>query len=271
MPEQTMAAPCGLLTRAGAPVPLTGVSVDADVRALGARVTVTQRYRNAEAQPIEAVYVFPLDEGAAVCGFEAVIDGVRIVGEVKEREEAFRAYDDAMAAGHGAYLLDEERPDVFQASVGNLPPGAEVALTIVYVTELDVVDDAVRFVVPTTVAPRYAPAEDRVGVGRPDADALNPPRALEVPYGLDLRVRLATPSRPSRVSSPSHPIEAAFEGDAVVVSLSQRGTPLDRDFVLSIEGGGFETPTAWVETGPGGDRAVAVSFVPRLPDARQPA
>jgi Ca-activated chloride channel family protein len=271
MPEQTIAAPSGLLTRAGAPVPLTGVFVDADVRALGARVTVTQKYRNTETQPIEAVYVFPLDEGAAVCGFEVVIDGVRIVGEVKEREEAFRAYDDAMAAGHGAYLLDEERSDVFQASVGNLPPGASVELTIVYVVELDVVDEAVRFAVPTTVAPRYAPAEDRVGVGRPDSEALNPPRALEVPYGLDLRVRIATPARPSRVSSPSHPIDVAFEADALVVSLSQAGTPLDRDFVLAIEGGGFEVPTAWVETSRSGDCAVAVSFVPRLPDTRQPA
>jgi Ca-activated chloride channel family protein len=271
MPEQTMTAPCGLIARDGAQVPLTGVSVDADVRALGARVTITQRYENTETQPIEAVYVFPLDEGAAVCGFEAVIDGVRIVGEVKDREEAFRAYDEAMSEGHGAYLLDEERPDVFQASVGNLPPGARGELTIVYVVELDVAEDAVRFVLPTTVAPRYAPVEDRHGVGRPDSDTLNPSHALDVPYGLDLRVRLATPKRPSRVSSPSHPIDVAFEDDAVVVSLSQRETPLDRDFVLSIEGGGFDVPSAWAETSPQGDRAIAVSFVPRLSDEPRPA
>ena len=88
---------------------------------------MTQRFVNRESQPIEAVYVFPLDEGAAVCGFEAMIDGRLVVGEVKEREEAFRIYDDAMERGDGAFLLDEERPDVFQASVGNLPPGKEVA------------------------------------------------------------------------------------------------------------------------------------------------
>ena len=48
-----------------------------------ARVTVSQRYVNRESHPIEAVYLFPLDEGAAVCGFEAVIDGTLVVGEVK--------------------------------------------------------------------------------------------------------------------------------------------------------------------------------------------
>jgi Vault protein inter-alpha-trypsin domain len=128
MPEQLVPDRTGLISKDDAPVALAGVSIAADVRGLCAKVTVAQRYINRETRPIEAVYVFPLDEGAAVCGFEAVIDGTLVVGEVKERDEAFRIYDDAMEAGHGAYLLDEERPDVFQASVGNLPPGKEVQL-----------------------------------------------------------------------------------------------------------------------------------------------
>ena len=69
MPEtMTLPGPAGLYTRKETPVPLTGVSVVADVVGLCARVTIMQRYENREKQPIEAVYVFPLDEGAAVCG-----------------------------------------------------------------------------------------------------------------------------------------------------------------------------------------------------------
>lgn len=34
--------------------------------------------------PIEAKYVFPLDDKAAVCGFEAFINGKHVVGEVRE-------------------------------------------------------------------------------------------------------------------------------------------------------------------------------------------
>ena len=45
--------------------------MDASLRDLATEVTITQRYRNTEAHRIEAVYVFPLEEGAAVCGFEA--------------------------------------------------------------------------------------------------------------------------------------------------------------------------------------------------------
>ena len=177
--------------------------------------------------------MFPLDEGAAVCGFEALIDGTLVVGEVKERETAFAKYDDAMQAGHGAILLDEERPDVFQASVGNLPPGKEALLKITYVSELDVQGGALRFVVPTTVSPRYAPAADRVGVGRPDAETLNPPRDWRVPYGLESRgepvdVRLdRRASSRRRIRSRVADERTAGDGDVVAAEAA-----LDRDFVL---------------------------------------
>jgi len=88
-----------------------GVAVEASIKGLCARVVVTQQYWNAEASPIEAVYVFPLDEAAAVCGFEALIDNVHVIGEVKGRDEAFEEYDNALLEGHGDYLLDQERPE----------------------------------------------------------------------------------------------------------------------------------------------------------------
>ena len=39
-------------------------------------VTFTRRYRIQESTTVEAVYVFPLDECAAVCGFAAVVDRI---------------------------------------------------------------------------------------------------------------------------------------------------------------------------------------------------
>ena len=49
---------------------------------------------------------------------------------------AFAAYDDALHAGDGAFLLDQECPNVFTASVGNLRPGETVELQIRYVALL---------------------------------------------------------------------------------------------------------------------------------------
>jgi Ca-activated chloride channel homolog len=251
----------GLLAN-GAPVPLEGVSVEAKVTGEFSRVTISQRYRNLEAHPIEAVYVFPLDEAAAVCGFEAVCDGAHYVGEVKPRDEAFEAYDDALRAGHGAFLLDEERTDVFTASVGNVAPGAEVLLRISYVTEMAMEGDALRFVLPTSVSPRYAPGEDRVGVGQPDAETLNPPTEWTVPYGLELAIDILMPGAITRVESPSHPLSISFEGACATVSLAQARAALDRDVVVLIHADGLASPHALVERDAAGQRAAAVVFRP---------
>lgn len=147
---------CGLLTK-HQPVPLVGVKVA--VRLLGAavEVTVVQRYRNVESTPVEAVYVFPLEESAAVCGFSAVVSGQRIVGRVEERDKAFATYDDAMRRGDGAFLLDQERPNIFTASVGNLKPQADAQLEIRYVAQDTREGDAWRISSPTTVSPRDVP------------------------------------------------------------------------------------------------------------------
>ena len=43
----------------------------------------------------------------SVCGFYAEIEGKKIIGVCKEKEAAFNDYDDAIAGGHGGYLLDQ--------------------------------------------------------------------------------------------------------------------------------------------------------------------
>jgi hypothetical protein len=113
-------------------------------------------------------YIFPVDDAAAVCSFEAVVNGVVIEGVVKENEEAKEIYDDAIASGKGAYLLEAIASDVFQvtvtinfltlqASVGNLPPQTEIEIRISYVIELitKVEDNSIQFMLPMTITPRY--------------------------------------------------------------------------------------------------------------------
>ena len=46
---------------------------------------------------IEAIYKYPIHEAAAICGFEAEIDGNRTVkGIVKEAQQAAKEYDEAV-------------------------------------------------------------------------------------------------------------------------------------------------------------------------------
>jgi hypothetical protein len=253
----------GLFSVGAQPIPLDHVRVEAHVVDATARVTIRQSYRNVENVPLEVVYTFPLDEGAAVCGFEATVDGVRYVGRAMERDEAFKAYDDALEAGHGGFLLDEERADVFTASLGNMKPGSTVELSITYVTELAAEGEAVRFTLPTTVSPRYAPAADRQGVGRTPAEALNPPAALHVPYGFSFEMDVTMSGAIRRVQSPSHPVELELDGSRAKVRLAQRSAAMDRDLVIVLGADNLSGPHAVVEHGEQGG-AVLLSFLPRF-------
>lgn len=266
-----------LTTPDGRPVPLLGVSVTGKVFGAHARVVLRQRYRNAEKQPIEAIYTFPVPSQAALVGFAMECAGRRVEAEVKEREEAFRAYDDAVSRGHGAALLEEERRNVFTASVGNLLPGEETVIEVVYVEPLAADEGALRFVVPTVVAPRYIPgssAPDRTGHGRvgptdqvPDADRITPAIAA-VSYGLTVDV-LFDLGREITVESPSHAITIAAEGAARRVTLKTPEAPLDRDLVLTASGAAGVAAGVVAERRAAEEGTFALTVVPDLFDPQR--
>jgi Ca-activated chloride channel homolog len=252
------------------PIPLEGVRVHARIAGHASRVTMSQRFRNAETVPIEAVYVFPLPEAAAVCGLVMRVGDRRIEAEVEERDKAFELYDDAMAAGHGAVLLDAERPNVFTISVGNILPGQDVVVELTWVAELPMEGPAIRFMLPTTVAPRYAPADDLKGVSPTPAERVSPPVALDVPYGfaLDVEVALACPVR--AIESPSHPVRFDLDGSRARITLSHGVAAMDRDFVLLITPQEAGRPHVLVERHADGLATAAVSLVPQLPASTAP-
>ncbi|KAA8593039.1 hypothetical protein FQN60_018494 [Etheostoma spectabile] len=100
----------GLLDSSGQQLPLQAVHVKCKLMDLLSQVIIFQKYTNLSPVPIEAKYVFPLDDSAAVCGFEAFINGKHVVGQVKEKEQARKEYKQAIERGHGAYLMDQDAP-----------------------------------------------------------------------------------------------------------------------------------------------------------------
>merc|ERR1711963_1148322 len=87
------------------PVPLKKVQLDVKVVDFIAQVSVIQEYVNQENNPIEVHYSYPVEESAAIVGFEAVIDGHEIVAEVKEKEKAKEDYDQAMRSFHVSFVF----------------------------------------------------------------------------------------------------------------------------------------------------------------------
>ncbi|MCP4592435.1 MAG: VWA domain-containing protein, partial [bacterium] len=130
-----------------------------------ATVEVTQQYHNPYDGKIEAVYVFPLPQNAAVNEFVMTVGERRIRGIIRERKEAERVYNEAKRQGYVASLLTQERPNVFTQSVANIEPGKNIDINIKYFNTLAYADGWYEFVFPMVVGPRFNPPGQTDGIG----------------------------------------------------------------------------------------------------------
>jgi hypothetical protein len=151
------------------PVPLKHTDVRASIAGAIASVEVTQQFVNPFAEKIEAVYVFPLPDNAAVNEFLMTVGDRRIRGIIREREEAQKIYQEARSQGYVASLLTEERPNIFTQKVANIEPGRQIDISIRYFNTLAYADGAFEFVFPMVVGPRFNPPHRTDGVyARPE-------------------------------------------------------------------------------------------------------
>jgi len=243
--------------------PLEHTDVHATVSGFVARVVVTQTFRSSFAEPVEALYTFPLSQRAAVDAMTMRVGDRVVAGEIQRREDARRTYEAAKAAGKIASRLDQERPNVFTQSVANLLPGARVEIRIEYVETLDFEAGAFSLVVPTVVGPRFSPPGTR------DADVVTPPvTAPGTRAGHDLSITVDVDAGvPIRdVASPLHAVDVTRAApEHVRVALRDRHEVPNRDFVLRWTVSGDALQSGYATHRPdGGDGYVSLVLLPPM-------
>jgi Ca-activated chloride channel family protein len=230
-------------------VPLVHTDVAMDVRGLAAAATVTQHYVNSSAEPIEAVYVFPLPHDAAVYDMEIRIGDRLIKSVIREREEAKRTYEAAKSEGKRTALVEEERPNIFTASVANLMPGDNIDVRLLYVEPLRWEEGRIRLDFPMVVGPRYIPGTQAVhhtGTGWAfDTDAVGDASRITPPvrnpdsrpgHDISISVDLDAGFEFGSIKSVSHEITVRNLGDGRRhVELASGTTIPNKDFVLEIQ------------------------------------
>jgi Ca-activated chloride channel family protein len=272
-----------------APTVATAVSIT--VTGIVARARVDQTFDNPSDELVEAVYVFPLPEGAAIDRLELEAGGRRIVGQVRERREARRTYETAKQEGRRASLLEQARPDLFTVAVAGIAPHDRVTVHLEYqeLVRYDLGIFRLRF--PLVAAPRYTPPADRATsavldsmtapppAGGP-AVALDPP-APAAPVVVPGSLSAATALRPVRltvdlragiplasVESPTHALRVRRpEKGLWRAELADAEVPADRDFELVWRPRRESAPTlARFEEDVDGERYAALLFLPPAPD-----
>ncbi len=213
----------------GREVALKGVNVRARLHGLMADVEVEQIYRNPQKTNIEAIYTFPLPLGAVLLALEVEIGGKKFSGSVVEKNQAERDYENAVTDGYSAVMLEEAGPGLYTASLGNLMAGESAVIRYRYGLLLSWQGPRLRFLLPTTIAPRYG---DAGAAGLQPHQV--PTASLEVDYPLNLSITVEGELASATIASPSHPIAVTQSDNAVVVRLTGAPT-LDRDFVLTLE------------------------------------
>ncbi|MCB9597223.1 MAG: PQQ-binding-like beta-propeller repeat protein [Sandaracinaceae bacterium] len=222
--------------------PLRGTRVTANVSGFVARVSVEQTFHNPYTRPVEAVYLFPLPDDAAVDAMELRAGDRVVTAQIRRRHEARQEYDEARSRGVLASLLEQERPNLFRQSVANIRPGDAIRVTLSYTQALPYEAGSYRFVYPMVAGPRYEGGGEGAAANGVRQVVLTPggqrPDRVEVSIDADFGVAVAD------VRSPTHEIGVTHEGDRVHVALTEGARP-DRDLDVRFQVAG-EAPAVSV-------------------------
>ncbi|TWT87485.1 Vault protein inter-alpha-trypsin [Pseudobythopirellula maris] len=224
----------------------------------GVAVTeVEQVFLNTENRAVEALYVFPVPEGASVANFSMWIGGKEMVGEVVEKQRAREIYESYKATRTDPGLLEQKDYKTFEMRIFPIAAGAEQRVRISYYQELGFDADRATYTYPLSTQAQE----------NGDSAAAR--------LGLTVRVLSETPI--VALDSPSH-------GDAFVVaqnsphfyeaSYETRDGDLSRDFVLSYQVNKAQTGVDLITSKPQGEDGyfmLTVTAGDELSEVNEPA
>ena len=210
----------------GAELPLERTDVEVDVTGSVVSASVSQRFTTSSKDPIEVVYLFPLPQHAAVDAMEMKIGQRTVKASIARRTEARAAYDRAIRQGQRAALLEQERPNMFTFSVGNVDPGAAIDVKLHYFEVAAFDAGTYELVVPTTLGPRFNPGSVT------DRDRVTTSYSKNGGVKLGIRVHLDAGTEIEKVDVPTHNVDVARTNAKVAdVKLKTDDIP-NRDFVF---------------------------------------
>ncbi len=176
-----------------------------------ATTRVDQVFLNEADFEVEGTYIFPLPQEAAIGEFAMWVDGEKLEGQVLERDEARRIYEDIVRRRQDPALLEYVGRDAFQASIYPIPPGGERRIELEYSEVLQVDNGLVEYVYPL------------------NTEKFSPRPLEEVVVNVTVRSNEALKA----IYSPSHRVDIERRGDHnATVGYEEYDVKPDRDFVL---------------------------------------
>ena len=245
-------------SKEGDRIALQGVKVETEIRDLLAEVTVTQSYKNEEPVNIEAVYTFPLPTRATLLELTVTLGERALKGVIVEKTEAEDRYEEAITDGDSAIMLQQLDSGLYTMNVGNLQAGESAVICFRYAILQQWSSGHLRFMLPTTIAPRY---------GDPASQGLQPHQQpdydIVAEHSYSLRIVVNGLLEGGKIDSPSHDLSIVRTDEGTVIHLAKGSAALDRDFIMNVHVDDAQPAAARVERDIEGYVALA-SFRPEF-------
>ncbi|KAH0829896.1 hypothetical protein AYO21_12107 [Fonsecaea monophora] len=236
--------------------------------------TLRQSFVNYKSTKLDRIlYTFPLNGGIKIVHFQCTIGSKTIVGNVKARGEANAEYQETMARGRYAVVLERmiNDPDVFTTSLGSVEALQEIHVVLRYVNDLEhhAETGEAQFTLPSFVAPRYGYLCTESAMAFPNI-------ARNGLIDVCIDVTHDEGSVITGIQSPTHPIQVtlgrtsrmdkdSYKSHTASATLVLGIPTLDHDLVFLIQAQDTAIPRAMVETHPTipNQRAVMVTLEPK--------
>lgn len=135
---------------AGITKPMTIANLDVQSVVLGfaAQTTMTFTFANDNDRVMESEFMFPLPDGATVCGYGLDVDGSMVDGVAVEKDEARRIVETEIRGGIDPGLVEHVAGNVFRTRIYPIPAKGTRMVRIQYLSEIAPVDGRPALVIP---------------------------------------------------------------------------------------------------------------------------
>ena len=176
-----------------------------------AKTSIDQVFINNHPRDIEGIFIFPLPEEAAISEFAMYIGDQKVEGEILDRDQARRIYEDIVRRMKDPGLLEYVGRNMFRARVYPIPARGEKRIKLSYTQILKAENNLVQYVYPLNT----------------ERFSLHPLKEVSVSVKVSSKVPI------SNVYSPSHKVSIRKEGPGLAqVGFEAQDVKPEKDFVL---------------------------------------
>ncbi len=176
-----------------------------------AKTSIDQVFVNNYPYDIEGIFIFPLPEKASISEFTMYVGEKKVEGEILERDEARRLYEEIVRTLKDPALLEYAGRNLFRARVYPIPGKGEKRVTLSYTEILMKERDLVRYVYPLST----------------ESFSLHPIKEIMIATEISSRIPIIN------IYSSSHQLSVKRKGEnQALVSFEAQNLKPDKDFIL---------------------------------------